>query len=410
LSSEQLASEAGLNDYGCTLYTYLTRQHKLSLEAEEEFVALANEQATSEANDKTRQTHIEQRLNELRKGMAKRGTESKLFERYQKCIEEIIETEELLQESVEAEDMDLKQMLEEDLVRLRGNDDEYGELEQLQEEIVEVILPKNEADERNQCTLEIMQAAGGSESSLFAEDIAKMYANFCRHMGFSMKEEAYQKDMAIGKGCKYASYVVQGEGIHKYLKHESGVHKVQRVPETEKQGRIHSSTCAVVVLPQVPRDFEIDPKDITIQTKRASGAGGQHVNTTDSAVRVVHNPTGIEAQSQDERDQHQNKAVALGRLHQRVFAHFTKLEEEKHQAERKLHVSSGNLSDKIRTYNWPNNRITDHRTSEQKFGLDQMFSGQLLEEFLDELMEQEKKDKLIAILAEKDTADELLKR
>ena len=130
--------------------------------------------------------------------------------------------------------------------------------------------------------------------------------------------------MAIGKGCKYASYVVDGENVYKYLKHESGVHKVQRVPETEKAGRIHSSTCVVLVMPQVPRDFTIDPKDITIQTKTASGAGGQHVNTTDSAVRVVHNPTGIEAQSQDERDQHMNKALALKRLHQRVFAHFAK--------------------------------------------------------------------------------------
>lgn len=122
-----------------------------------------------------------------------------------------------------------------------------------------------------------------------------MYKNYCRNQGYKMKEEAFQKDMAIGKGVKYASYIVEGENIYKYLKHESGVHKVQRVPETEKAGRIHSSTCVVLIMPQVPRDFTIDPKDITIQTKRASGAGGQHVNTTDSAVRVVHNPTGIEA-------------------------------------------------------------------------------------------------------------------
>ena len=126
----------------------------------------------------------------------------------------------------------------------------------------------------------------------------------------------------------------------------------------------------MLIMPQVPRDFKIDPKDITIQTKRASGAGGQHVNTTDSAVRVVHNPTGIEAQSQDERDQHQNKSNALKMLHQRVFAYYTKIQDEKESAEKKASMGSGNLGDKIRTYNWPNNRITDHRINEQKFGLD----------------------------------------
>lgn len=155
-----------------------------------------------------------------------------------------------------------------------GDNENYGTIEELQEEIVDHILPMNESDKRNGCILEIMQAAGGSESSLFAEDILNMYRNYSKRMGFSFKQEQFQKDMAIGKGCKYAYCLVEGENVYSFLRHESGVHKVQRVPETEKQGRIHSSTCIVVVMPKVPRDFKIDPKDITIQTKRASGAGG----------------------------------------------------------------------------------------------------------------------------------------
>jgi peptide chain release factor 1 len=203
----------------------------------------------------------------------------------------------LLEESRKEEDSEIVKMLEEDLLRLKGSEEDYGEIEEIEEEILDVIIPTTEAEQNDSVILEVMQAAGGSESSLFAEDILNMYKNFARRMSFRFKEESFQKDMAIGKGCKYALCEIEGPESFKYFKHESGVHKVQRVPETEKAGRIHSSTCVVLVMPKVPRDFKIDMNDITIQTKRASGAGGQHVNTTDSAVRVVHNPTGIDAQS-----------------------------------------------------------------------------------------------------------------
>jgi peptide chain release factor 1 len=146
-------------------------------------------------------------------------------------------------------------MLQADLLRLRGDSENYGEIEEVQEDIVEKIVPKSVNDQRNGCVLEIMQAAGGSESSLFAEDILNMYKNYSRKMGFHLKQEQFQKDMAIGKGCKYANCLIEGDAVYSYLKHESGVHKVQRVPATEKLGRIHSSTCVVLVMPQVPRDF-----------------------------------------------------------------------------------------------------------------------------------------------------------
>lgn len=143
----------------------------------------------------------------------------------------------------------MTELLQEDLVRLIGNEDTLGSIEEFQDEIVDQILPAKESDMRNACILEVMQAAGGSESSLFAEDILNMYKNYSRRMGFKMKEEQFQKDMAIGKGCKYANYLIEGEAVYSYFKHESGVHKVQRVPETEKAGRLHSSTCVVLVMP-----------------------------------------------------------------------------------------------------------------------------------------------------------------
>ena len=169
-------------------------------------------------------------------------------------------------------------------------------MEEHAEEVIDIILPKSDADQRN-CTLEVLQAAGGSESSLFAEDLFKMYQSYCRAMGFRCQQIELQEDMSINRGVKKGVIKVSGQDVYKHLKHESGVHKVQRVPETEKQGRIHSSTAIVLVVPEVPREFTMDMKEVRLDFMRAQGAGGQHVNKTDSACRATHTPTGIMAVS-----------------------------------------------------------------------------------------------------------------
>ena len=188
----------------------------------------------------------------------------------------------------------------------------------LEESILDSILPIEEIDQSN-VVLEIKQAAGGTESSLFADDLKKMYENFTRNMGWRWQVMEFQPDLQIGRGCKSGVFKITGENVYYHLRHESGVHKVQRVPETEKMGRLHSSSAVIIVMPEVPRSFQIDSKDIRIDTYRAQGAGGQHVNTTDSAVRATHIPTGIVATNQDERCQHSNKEKALATLHQRIF-------------------------------------------------------------------------------------------
>ena len=265
-----------------------------------------------------------------------------------------------------------------------------------QEDIIEDLVPDSELDSKD-WTLEIRQAAGGQESALFADDLKNMYHNYTQMQGLQWNQITYNKDVG-GKGWKYWNIEIKGMNAYQLLKHESGTHKVQRVPETEKQGRLHSSTAVVLIMPVVPRTFHIDPKDIKITTMKASGPGGQHVNTTDSAVRVVHEPTGITVVNKDERDQHKNKDKALLVLRERVYKYYSEKERNEIQAKRKSQLGTGNLSEKIRTYNWPNNRITDHRTGSQKFGLDSMLSGQLLMDFTEELLEKEKTDLIDIIL------------
>eukprot|EP00347_Sterkiella_histriomuscorum_P002111 403369434 len=273
-----------------------------------------------------------------------------------------------------AEDKEMREFAKEDYESI------IESLDELQEQIEDEIVPKREVDAKN-CTIEIRQAAGGSESSLFAEDLVNMYKQYAQNKGFKCVEEEFTQDLAIGKGCKHAVYKIIGTDSYKYFKHESGVHKVQRVPETEKAGRMHSSTVTMIVIPEIPKEFHLDEKDIRIDTYRAGGAGGQHVNKTDSAVRATHLPTGIICQCQDERTQHSNKARALD---------FLEEEQMKEKKQKKEQMGSGNLDSKIRTYNWPSNRITDHRLGVSKYGIEQMLTGELLEEFIDELLEMER--------------------
>ena len=208
------------------------------------------------------------------------------------------------------------------------------------------IVPISELDEKD-WTVEIKQAAGGVESTLFGEEVKNMYEKYAKLQGLRWTQVTYNIDPTLGKGCKYGRFEVMGLNSYKLFKHEIGVHKVQRVPETENKGRLHSSTCIVVVMPIIPKTFFIDPKDIRIETMRASGAGGQHINKTDSAWRATHIPTGIIATNQDERDQHANKDKALETLRERVYKYYAEIEMNKIKDERKQQMGTGDLSEKV---------------------------------------------------------------
>jgi peptide chain release factor 1 len=207
--------------------------------------------------------------------------------------------------------------------------------------------------------MEVKSASGGVESCLFAEDVINMYKLYISRMGWNIQIENYSMDSSIGKGCKNGTFKLTGIGIYQFFKFESGVHKVQRVPITEKNGRIHSSTCQIAILADTKFEIEeIDERDLKIDLFRASGAGGQSVNKTESAVRITHIPTGVVVQNQDERDQHRNKAKAMSILKQRIYDKQLSDYNNSVSASRKTQVGSGNLSEKIRTYNWPDSRVT----------------------------------------------------
>jgi peptide chain release factor 1 len=247
--------------------------------------------------------------------------------------------------------------------------------------------------------MEVKSAAGGIESSLFAEDLVNVYKFYISNMGWGIDTLSYSIDSGIGKGCKNGSFKLTGQSIYKYFKYESGVHKVQRVPITEKNGRIHSSTCQVAIL--ADQKFvapEIDERDLRVDYYRAGGAGGQHVNKTESAVRITHIPSGIVAQNQDERDQHRNKARAMEVLKQRVNERLQGDFNSNVASSRKSQVGMGNLSEKIRTYNWPDSRVTDHRIGLTLYGIENILNGTHLETIHEKLLENEKMIKLKEVL------------
>ncbi len=260
------------------------------------------------------------------------------------------------------------------------------QLKELQKQLDDLLYP---ADERNQRSvyLEIRSGAGGQEAALFAADLFKMYSNYATSKNWSVSiVELNETD--IGGYSKIIAHI-KGKNVFKHLKFESGVHRVQRVPKTETQGRVHTSTVTVAVLPEV-EDVEIDiqPKDLRIDVYRASGAGGQHVNTTDSAVRITHIPTGTVVTCQDERSQIKNKAKAMKVLKARIYEAERERKEAEMSEKRKKQVGGGDRSEKIRTYNYPQNRITDHRVGVTLKKLDIVMQG-YLDDLLDPLMEWE---------------------
>ncbi len=266
-------------------------------------------------------------------------------------------------------------------------------IETIEEELKILLLPKDPNDDKN-VIMEIRGAAGGDEGNIFAGDLFRMYTRYAENKGW--KIEINESNETEFGGYSLVSFMIKGEGAYSCFKFESGAHRVQRVPRTEAQGRIHTSTATVLVMPEVElQDTNIKMEDVTIEVYRSSGAGGQHINKTESAVRVIHNPTGIVVACQDGRSQHENKDKALQILAAKVSDFIRQQEEEKLGAERKLKVGTGERSEKIRTYNYPQNRVTDHRIGFTIQKLDRVMEGDL-QEIIDALLNEEQKEKLSA--------------
>ena len=283
-------------------------------------------------------------------------------------------------------DADMRALAEAEYYELRDS------LPALEREVLILLLPRDEADSRN-AVLEVRAGTGGDEAALFAADLFRMYQRFAENHGWRFEVLTYS-DTGIG-GIKEASALVSGKDVFSRLKFESGVHRVQRVPVTESGGRIHTSAATVAVLPEAEEvDVAVDEKDLRIDTYRSQGAGGQHVNTTDSAVRITHLPSGIVVQCQDEKSQHKNKAKAMKILRARLFDHARQEQEAELAAARKSQVGSGDRSERIRTYNFPQGRVTDHRIKLTLYKLERVIAGEALDEVIDALTAEDQSRRL----------------
>ncbi len=271
--------------------------------------------------------------------------------------------------AAEPADSELALMAKEEIARLEAD------LHRITLEVQRGVLPPDPTDSRN-TIVEIRAGAGGAESALFAADLYRMFTRYAETQGWKIDPmDSSPSDLG---GMRDVTFGVIGQDVYKRLKYESGVHRVQRVPATEAQGRIHTSTCTVAVLPEAEEvDIEIRPEDLEIQVCRAGGHGGQGVNTTDSAVRIVHKPTGTEVRCQDERSQHKNTAKAMKVLRSRLLDRKIADEKAKYEAQRSSQVGTGERSEKIRTYNFPQNRVTDHRIELTLYNLANVIEGDL---------------------------------
>lgn len=304
------------------------------------------------------------------------------YREYKQAVKSQDESIEILEESG---DSDLKELAQLELDEAKQN------IEELSEKLKILLLPKDPNDERN-VIVEIRGGAGGEESALFSAVLFRMYSMYAEKKGYKV-EIVNANETELG-GYKEISFMIEGEGAYSRFKYESGVHRVQRVPETESQGRVHTSTTTVAVLPEAEDvELEIDPKDLKIDTFRSSGAGGQHINKTSSAIRITHLPTGTVVECQDERSQYKNKDKALKVLKSRLLKEKQDKQASEIAANRKSQVGTGDRSERIRTYNYPQGRLTDHRIGLTLYKLEDILNGNL-DEVIDALVTADRAEKL----------------
>lgn len=321
---------------------------------------------------------------ELNKALAELDELVEKIKPYKSLLQEKKDLENMISEG--GDDKEILAMAEEDLHNITS------QIAEGERELKIALLPKDEADAKN-AIIEIRAGTGGDEAALFASQLFSMYMKYAANNNWKFEILALS-ETGIG-GYKEATGLITGKNVFSKLKFESGVHRVQRVPETESSGRVHTSAATVAILPEAEDvDVNIDEKDLRIDVYRASGAGGQHVNTTESAVRIVHLPTGITVQQQDEKSQHKNKAKAMKILKSRLYDHERSMKEAERAAERKDQIKSGDRSDRIRTYNFPQGRVTDHRINLTLYKIDEIVQEGNLQEVIDALISNDEAERL----------------
>ena len=334
---------------------------------------ITNQLSTPEVyTDRVLMKSLNQKLTKLEPGV-------KLFQEYLNIENSITDTQELLED----DDKEIRNIAQEELKNYKQ------ELKEIENKIIEVTVEKDPNDSRD-IYMEIRAGTGGEEAAIFAGDLYKMYSKFSEKNKWDI--EIINSNISDHGGFKEVIFKIIGTNVYSNLKFESGTHRVQRVPNTETQGRVHTSASTVAVLPIVEKVevIDINPADLRIDTYRASGAGGQHVNKTDSAVRVTHIPTGIVSECQDDRSQHKNKAKAMEYLHSRLLSAKQEKQKKDTDESRKKQVGSGDRSERIRTYNFPQGRVTDHRINLTLYKLEQLIEGDI-EPLIEALTEESRK-------------------
>src|SRR6478672_211657 len=339
-----------------------------------------------EVNSLLMQESITDNMDQYRKlnrEHAELGPLVELYQQYTQADRDIVAAQDMLA------DPEMKEFAQEEITGARAR------MEQMEVDLQKLLLPKDPNDERN-IFLEIRAGTGGDESALFAGDLLRMYSRYAERQRWQV-EMVSESASEVG-GYKEVIVRVVGFGAYSRLKFESGGHRVQRVPATETQGRIHTSACTVAVMPEADEigDVDINPADLRIDTYRASGAGGQHINKTDSAVRITHLPTGIVVECQDDRSQHKNKAQALSVLAARIKDKQLRERQAKEAATRKSLIGSGDRSERIRTYNFPQGRVTDHRINLTLYKIDQIMDGDM-DDLINALVAEHQTEQLAAL-------------